>query len=168
MATHAATPRPSGTPSAACCSKSASPAPWSPTTPNATATGTLIDGLLRKQDFDLDWPTLILDVTDAEADLLLATHDPLGALAEYDRTKLQALVQEVRAKSPAVVAMLKDLARKAGASQKEKAGEAVRPPQGPRAEGPPQHRHAGRHQQRVPADGQLRVRRAGAGEGQLK
>src|SRR5215472_18133311 len=38
---------------------------------------TLIDGHLRKQDYDLDWPVLVLDVTDAEADLLLATHDPL-------------------------------------------------------------------------------------------
>jgi hypothetical protein len=75
---------------------------------------TLIDGHLRRQDFDLDWPTLILDVTDEEADLLLATHDPLGALAEYDRPRLDALLQEVRARSPAVVGMLKDLAKKAG------------------------------------------------------
>jgi hypothetical protein len=37
---------------------------------------TLIDGHLRKADYNLDWPTLILDVTDAETDLLLATHDP--------------------------------------------------------------------------------------------
>src|SRR5437773_730344 len=63
---------------------------------------TLVDGHLRKQDYDLDWPTLILDVTDEEADLLLATHDPLAALAEYDRPKLQALLEEVQAKSPAV------------------------------------------------------------------
>src|SRR5262245_52090618 len=53
---------------------------------------TLIDGHLRKQDFDVDWPTLILDVSDEEADLLLATHDPLAALAEYDQPKLQALL----------------------------------------------------------------------------
>src|SRR6516165_7833205 len=59
---------------------------------------TLIDGHLRKQDFDLDWPTLVLDVSDEEADLLLATHDPLGALAEYDRPRLDALLQEVRAR----------------------------------------------------------------------
>jgi hypothetical protein len=78
---------------------------------------TLIDGHLRKQDYDLDWPTLILDVTDEEADLLLATHDPLAALAEYDRPRLDALLQEVKAKSPAVVAMLKDLAKQAGAGE---------------------------------------------------
>ena len=73
---------------------------------------TLIDGHLRKQDYDLDWPTLILDVSDAEADLLLATHDSLAALAEYDKPRLDALLQEVRAKSPAVVEMLKNLAAK--------------------------------------------------------
>src|SRR2546423_118018 len=75
---------------------------------------TLVDGHLRKQDYDLDWPTLVLDVTDEEADLLLATHDPLAALAEYDRPKLDALLQEVRAKSPAVAGMLKELAAKTG------------------------------------------------------
>jgi len=40
---------------------------------------TLIDGHLRRQDHDLAWPTLILDVGDEEADLLLASHDPLAA-----------------------------------------------------------------------------------------
>jgi hypothetical protein len=81
---------------------------------------TLIDGHLRKQDYDVDWPTLILDVTDAEADLLLATHDPLAALAEYDKPRLDALLQEVRARSPAVVGMLKDLVRKTGAGKEDK------------------------------------------------
>jgi hypothetical protein len=81
---------------------------------------TLIDGHLRKQEHDADWPVLVLDVTDAEADLLLATHDPLAALAEYDRPKLDALLQEVRAKSPAVIGMLKNLAKNPGAGGGEK------------------------------------------------
>jgi hypothetical protein len=71
---------------------------------------TLIDGHLRKQDFALNWPTLILDVDDAEADLILATHDPLAALAEYDRDKLGALLQQVQAEHRAVSAMLQGLA----------------------------------------------------------
>src|SRR5215468_4044661 len=75
---------------------------------------TLIDGHLRRQDYDLDWPTLVLDVTDAEADLLLAAHDPLAALAESDRPRLDALLQGVRAQSPALIGVLKDLAAKAG------------------------------------------------------
>jgi hypothetical protein len=90
---------------------------------------TLIDGHLRKQDYDLDWPTLILDVTDEEADLLLATHDPLAALAEYDKPKLDALLQEVRAKSPAVVAMLKDLAKNTGAGKEDRDKAPVLPPE---------------------------------------
>jgi hypothetical protein len=90
---------------------------------------TLIDGHLRKQDFDLDWPVLVLDVTDEEADLLLATHDPLAALAEYDKPKLQALLEEVRAKSPAVVGMLKDLEKKAGAAGEQKNKPIALPPE---------------------------------------
>jgi hypothetical protein len=90
---------------------------------------TLIDGHLRRQDYDLDWPTLILDVTDAEADLLLATHDPLGALAEYDRPKLDALLHEVRARSPAVVGMLKDLAKQIGAGREAREKAPVLPPE---------------------------------------
>jgi hypothetical protein len=90
---------------------------------------TLIDGHLRRQDYDLDWPVLVLDVTDEEADLLLATHDPLAALAEYDKPRLQALLQEVRAKSPAVVGMLKDLAKKAGAGGEGKDKPPALPPE---------------------------------------
>jgi hypothetical protein len=91
---------------------------------------TLIDGHLRRQDHDLDWPTLILDVDDEEADLLLATHDPLAALAEYDRPKLDALLEEVRAKAPAVQEMLAELARKTGSDQAgEDAGSVALPPE---------------------------------------
>src|SRR5262245_39338682 len=75
---------------------------------------TLIDGHLRRQDIDLAWPTLILDVTDEEADLLLASHDPLAALAEYDQPKLDALLQQVQVRSQSVADMLTELARKAG------------------------------------------------------
>jgi hypothetical protein len=77
---------------------------------------TLIDGHLRRQDFDLDWPVLVLDVTDEEADLLLATHDPLAALAEYDRDKLGALLQQAKAKHDAVAKMLAGLAKQHGAA----------------------------------------------------
>ena len=36
----------------------------------------VIDGHLRKDAAPQKWPVLILDVDDAEADYLLATHDP--------------------------------------------------------------------------------------------
>lgn len=54
---------------------------------------TLIDGHLRKEDYpDTGWPVLILDVDDAEADVLLATGDPLAAMASADAAALNALV----------------------------------------------------------------------------
>lgn len=63
---------------------------------------TLIDGHLRKADYDVEWPTLILDVNDAEADVLLATLDPLSALAGRDQEKLDELLARVRGDSVAV------------------------------------------------------------------
>jgi hypothetical protein len=49
----------------------------------------------------------------------------LAALAAYDKPKLDALLQEVRAKSPAVLAVLKDLQKKAGAELKEEKAKPV-------------------------------------------
>jgi hypothetical protein len=90
---------------------------------------TLIDGYLRKQDFALDWPTLILDVDDAEADLLLATHDPLAALAEYDADKLAALLQGLETQNEAVAAMLQGLAEEAAGTAVQAAQPDVLPPE---------------------------------------
>lgn len=70
-----------------------------------------IDGHGRK---DLDpaatWPCLVLDVDDREADLLLATFDPVGAQAGADAAKLDGLLREVQTGSAAVQAMLSELA----------------------------------------------------------
>ena len=77
---------------------------------------TLIDGHARKSVTAEGgvWPVLILDVTDAEADLLLATLDPLSAMAEADATALDALLRGVSSESEAVTAMLAALAEDAG------------------------------------------------------
>jgi polyhydroxyalkanoate synthesis regulator phasin len=54
----------------------------------------LIDGHLRKElADDSKIPVLVLDVTEAEADLILATHDPLTSMAETDQALLDELVQ---------------------------------------------------------------------------
>lgn len=50
---------------------------------------TLIDGHLRLSTGSA-WPTDILDVSDAEARLLLAALDPLAALAEVDAAARRA------------------------------------------------------------------------------
>jgi len=50
---------------------------------------TLLDGHLRKSiDPDREWWTAILDLTDEEADLVLATHDPVSAMAVADQAQM--------------------------------------------------------------------------------
>ena len=57
---------------------------------------------------------LILDVDDAEADYLLATHDPLAAMATADAGALDALLSSVQSGEAAVQAMLAKLGEDAG------------------------------------------------------
>lgn len=57
---------------------------------------TLIDGHCRGEHWqDVEWPVLVLDVTDAEADLILATHDPITGMAHVDEAKMQRLLDSV-------------------------------------------------------------------------
>jgi len=70
----------------------------------------LIDGHLRAETTpEATVPVLVLDVDEAEAKRLLATHDPLAELAEADGEKLSALLSEVDFQSAAVTAMLDQL-----------------------------------------------------------
>jgi hypothetical protein len=75
----------------------------------------LIDGHLRAETLgDGDVPVLILDVTEAEADKLLATLDPLAAMAESDAAKFDALLRNVDTGSEALQQMLAATAAQAG------------------------------------------------------
>jgi DNA modification methylase len=68
----------------------------------------LIDGHLRAGlDPDALVPVLVLDVTEAEADVLLATIDPLAALAESDSERIKSLLETVRTDSEAVNNLLR-------------------------------------------------------------
>lgn len=70
----------------------------------------LVDGHLRAETTpDSIVPVLVLDVTEAEAKKILATLDPLAALAETDTAKLDALLREVQTESEAVAGMLTEL-----------------------------------------------------------
>lgn len=69
---------------------------------------TLIDGHERRSR-QAEWPTLILDVNDAEADLLLATLDPITGLAETDGPALQTLLDGVEAGTPALEDLIRQL-----------------------------------------------------------
>lgn len=87
---------------------------------------TLIDGHLRKDiDPDLEWPCLILDVQDDEADKILATHDPLAALAGANSQDLTALMQRVTLDDLALREMMRQVQMAAaGGDIDDAAGEA--------------------------------------------
>ena len=74
----------------------------------------VIDGHLRKDAAPQKWPVLILDVDDAEADYILATHDPLAAMATADAGALDALLSSVQSGEAGVQAMLSQLAARSG------------------------------------------------------
>ena len=75
----------------------------------------LIDGHLRAETTpDMEVPVLVLDVNEAEADKLLATIDPLGAMAEADVGKLDSLLREVDTGSEGLQEMLAELAKDNG------------------------------------------------------
>lgn len=75
----------------------------------------LVDGHLRMETTpDVEVPVLILDLTDAEADKLLVSLDPLAAMAGADDERLAELLQQIETDSTAVQGMLARLARENG------------------------------------------------------
>jgi len=75
----------------------------------------IIDGHLRAETTpDEQVPVLVLDVDEQEADKLLATYDPLAAMAQADSQKLGELLAGIQTESEAVQAMLAGLAEENG------------------------------------------------------
>ena len=71
----------------------------------------LIDGHLRLETTPkATVPVLVLDVTEAEADKILLTFDPISALAQADQAQMEALLATVRTENAAVAAMLQRVA----------------------------------------------------------
>jgi hypothetical protein len=74
----------------------------------------LIDGHLRKDLApDQDIPCLELDVSEAEAATLLATLDPLAAMAEADSAAQLALLAQIEAEEEGLRKLLSELAGRA-------------------------------------------------------
>ena len=95
--------------------------------PRANNTWVSIDGHLRKSlDPDYPWPCDVLDVTDEEADYIMATFDPIGMLKQTNAAALDALLNTVSSGDAAIQQMLTDLAQKAGLYM-EHAGEGDAP-----------------------------------------
>lgn len=75
----------------------------------------LIDGHLRAETTpDEVVPVLVLDVSEKEADKLLAVLDPLAAMAEADATRLDELRRDIEIGNGALQKMLDDLVASAG------------------------------------------------------
>ena len=78
----------------------------------------LIDGHLRAETAaDAKVPVLILDVNEAEADKILATLDPLAAMADSDAAKLDELLRGVETGNEALQQMIASTAEAAGLYQ---------------------------------------------------
>lgn len=72
----------------------------------------LIDGHLRAaQNPSATVPVLVLDLNDAEAEKVLLTHDPLGALAGVDDSQLADLLARVETEAEPLREMLGHLGR---------------------------------------------------------
>lgn len=71
----------------------------------------LIDGHLRTETAGTaTLPVLVLDVTESEADLILATFDPLASLADTDQAAASALLESLRQEAGPLADLWTDLA----------------------------------------------------------
>ena len=71
----------------------------------------LLDGHLRRETTpNMEVPVLVVDVTQEEGNKILLTLDPLAAMAEADKTSVDALLATVQTDSVAVAAMLERIA----------------------------------------------------------
>jgi DNA modification methylase len=67
----------------------------------------LIDGHLRAETMAEGMvPVLVLDVTEQEADKILATLDPLASMAVRDSSALESLIENIQTESDAVAGLL--------------------------------------------------------------
>jgi DNA modification methylase len=92
----------------------------------------LIDGHLRAETTpDQEVPVLILDVDESEAKKLLATVDPLAAMAETDDAMLASLLKDVETDSEAVRAMLDGLVEDDASARAVEEDDVPEPPADP-------------------------------------
>jgi hypothetical protein len=86
---------------------------------------TLIDGHARLEETadQVEWPVVVLDVTDEEADLLLLTLDPMTGMAELDPQALRELLDGASAGTPGLEDLLRQLRGQVGAPSSENGSE---------------------------------------------
>jgi ParB-like chromosome segregation protein Spo0J len=76
-------------------------------------TGFVVDGHARIEEaisaHEPTVPVLYVDLSDEEERLVLATLDPIGAMAQADSTRLDELLAELNAQTPGLQALLASL-----------------------------------------------------------
>lgn len=82
-------------------------------------TGAVVDGHLRvtlalREGDNTPVPFKTVDLNEAEEAYVLATKDPIGAMAAADKEQLDNLLREVQSEDSAVQQMLADIAKKEG------------------------------------------------------
>jgi len=86
----------------------------------------LIDGHARAEVAgSSEIPVLILDVNESEANKILATFDPIGAMAESDSAILDSVLREVETANEDLSVMIADLAKDAGLYLDDRTSEVV-------------------------------------------
>lgn len=89
----------------------------------------LIDGHLRAETTpEMTVPVLVVDLSAEEADKLLATLDPLGAMAGVDVAALETLLANVQTDNAAVHEMLADVVKTARLKESDGEPGAAEPP----------------------------------------
>ena len=75
----------------------------------------IIDGHLRVSEANNEEiPVIILDVNDNEADILLATYDPIGTLANSDNKQIDTLLEQIDNNSNELQDLLEEIKEKYG------------------------------------------------------
>ena len=88
----------------------------------------LIDGHLRSAITPEETvPVLVLDVTEAEANKILATYDPIAAMAGAEGDKLKAVLDDIDTGSAALQKMLEELADEHGLLEQQTTDEGPDP-----------------------------------------
>jgi hypothetical protein len=81
----------------------------------------LIDGHLRAETMEEELvDVMVVDLNDQEVDLILATHDPLGELADGDATQLDDLIAQLDVSNGEIASMLSDLMDSLGGADVER------------------------------------------------
>lgn len=82
------------------------------------ASGMLVDGHLRaeiaKENNETSIPVLYVDLTPDEESMALATIDPIAAMANTDKVKLEALLNSIGTSNDAIKDFIADLAKREG------------------------------------------------------